>query len=248
LPIAPESFFAPVEMELSRGDIFRDIPYFEYQEDIGDEVSVDSFLIPSTESTVGSSYISAGAAADFRTGFRVVRTPVVAMCVTPTCDIDSALTLSFLPLEPLSGISEDDVSRSVLFSQTSGYDGLFGVYDPTGELGDCFVQFSQIFPVPRVVLGDLRANKLQSLSAQAHDLLLVKLSQYFGKSWGYSPSEPVERTGKYGCIKCRTYHSLPLNEVDVVVGECPPVCEVCKQSRREGSWRLLAKPKTPKQH
>jgi hypothetical protein len=245
LAIARQSFYALVDLEFSRGDIFRDVPFpsFKKAAEVSDE--------PSRWITV-LSQISADAAVDepdtpTSTVVEIDQTAGLAMCVTPTCDIASSEYLSFVPLQALEGIPDEEISLSALFSRKAGYEELFGIYDPTdGMSGDCFAQFALVFPVPRNVLGDLRAKKLQSLGLEAHDLLTEKLARYFGKSWGYSPTEAVEVAGLYGCIHCRTFHGLPLNEVQLNAGDLPPNCEVCRRHKRVPSWRLLRTPKKPR--
>lgn len=244
MAIARQSFYALVDLEFSRGDIFRDVPFPDLRKSIeaSDTSSPWITFLPDV------SHISFQAVGDEASPtIETHQAAVVAMCITPTCDIASSEYLSFVPIEPLDGIPDDVISRSTLFSRTAGYEELFGIYDPTdGMYGDCFAQFALIFPVARNVLGDLRAKKLQSLGLEAHDLLTDKLARYFGKSWGNSPAEPVEVAGFYGCIHCRTFHSLPLNEVELKVGDLPPNCEVCRRNKRVPSWRLLRTPKRPR--
>ncbi|MBW4038720.1 MAG: hypothetical protein HIU91_07555 [Acidobacteria bacterium] len=252
MAIARQRFYGPNNLDFARGDIFEDIPFPRFTEvDIDNQASVDPWRI-GTDEARGITAINAAAGEigkmegdDYGTAkFEIVRTPVLAMCVTPTCDINSCEFLSFIPLEPLNDVPEDEISRSVLFSQTSGYDDLFGVYDPTdGLVGDCLAQFSLIFPVPRSALANLEKLKIKSLSVETQDFLSEKLARYHGKAWGYSPTEPVELPGWYGCIHCRTFHGLPLNEIQLTAGDFPPKCDTCERHRRKPSWRLLRTPK-----
>lgn len=239
LPIPLERFYASRDLDLARGDVFHDIPFARLEE-VSEQICSSEVSLGSYGSESQVVYSLAANTPNREPLVKLVEHRVVAVCVTPTCDIKGAVSLSFIPLEPLDGISEDELQRDTLFSSSGGYDELMGFYDPSeGLLGECFVQFANIFPVGTTVLGDLKAKKLKSLEIEAHDLLVTKLARYFGKSWGYSATERVEVDGVYGCVICRRHAGLMPTEVNLRRGDLPPNCEDCQSARRQASWRIL---------
>lgn len=241
MSVRREDFYTSNNRDLSRGDIFRDIPFVRLAEQIS---LSDSMVVPAREyfgtgEYCGIENIAAhGGAGDLPLEFETVE--VVAMCITPTCDIVESPTLSFIPLEPIpEEISADPLLKGI-------YDNPVGIFDPTdtNALGDCFIDFSKIFPVERILLGDLNAKRLKCLSVEGHDFITTKLARYFGKSWGFALDEAVEDDGIYGCVTCRRYFGIHYPEAELTRGQFPPVCENCKKQKKSASWRLLEKPKS----
>lgn len=234
-----EDFYEPELLEPARCDIFENVPFPK----VPAEPFYRSVLItPSMRDPAQTIQLAADAdnEVDFLQDAAEMFSGILAMCITPTCDLVDANNLLFLPIEPCPD-EWDAEQRSKVRSGV--YENVAGVYDPIrGEADDYFVDFSKVFHVPRESFEG-SANRFRSLSAEAHDYITAKLAEYLGKAWGYSPSEPVEKEGIYGCITCRKYYGISFPEISLKAGERPPQCPNCRENKKSSSWRILRKPK-----